>query len=97
MPWPWASTKNKYESDLSNEVLYDLLDQEAAKISEVKVGNRKKSSRSTRHLGASVLNLAESAISYQPPALTSDIFAASLSTRVYSALFERYNSYLSCL
>ena len=29
---------NRYESDLSNEVLYILVDQEAAKISKVKVG-----------------------------------------------------------
>ena len=30
----------KYESDLSNEVLYVLEDQEAEKILEVKVGGR---------------------------------------------------------
>ena len=28
---------NRYESDLSNEVLYILVDQEAEKISEIKV------------------------------------------------------------
>ena len=33
--------KNRYESDLSNEVLYILVGQETAKISEVKVGGRK--------------------------------------------------------
>ena len=32
---------NRYESDLSNGVLYVLVGQEAAKISEVKVGGRK--------------------------------------------------------
>ena len=32
---------NRYESDLSNEVLYYLIGQEAAKISEVKVGGQK--------------------------------------------------------
>ena len=32
---------NRYESDLSNEVLYALVGQDAAKISEVKVGGRK--------------------------------------------------------
>ena len=37
---------NRYESDLSNEVLYVLVGQEAAEISEVKVGGRKKSARS---------------------------------------------------
>ena len=38
MPWPWASAKNKCESDVSNEVLYILVGQEATKISEGKVG-----------------------------------------------------------
>ena len=37
---------NRSESDLSNEVLYILVGQEAAKISEVKVGGQKKSARS---------------------------------------------------
>ena len=37
---------SRYELDLSNEVLYALLGQEAAKISEVKVGGCKKSARS---------------------------------------------------
>ena len=37
---------NRYESDLSNEVLYALVGQKAAKISEVKVGGRKKSNLS---------------------------------------------------
>ena len=31
---------NRYESDLSYEVLYALVGQEAAKISEVKVGGQ---------------------------------------------------------
>ena len=34
---------NRYQSDLSNEVLYALLGEEAAKISKIKVGGRKKS------------------------------------------------------
>ena len=33
---------NRYELDLSNEVLYALVGQEAAKISEAKVGGREK-------------------------------------------------------
>ena len=33
---------NRYESDLSNEVLYILVSQEAAKMFEVKVGGPKK-------------------------------------------------------
>ena len=36
----------RYELDLLNEALYILIGQEAAKISEVKVGGRKKSARS---------------------------------------------------
>ena len=56
-------------------MLYILVGQEAAKMSEVKVGGQKK--KSAKSSGASVSNLAESAISYRPPTLTSDIFAAS--------------------
>ena len=40
-----------HESDLSNEVLYDLVGQEAAKISEVDFGGQKKSCRSARPQG----------------------------------------------
>ena len=40
------SKVNRYLSDLSNEVLYILVGQEAAKISEIKVGGQKKSARS---------------------------------------------------
>ena len=39
---PGLLSPNKYESDLSNEVLCILLGQQAAKISEVKDGSRKK-------------------------------------------------------
>ena len=42
----WHLVPNRYELDLSNEALYALVGQEAAKISEVKVGGRKKSARS---------------------------------------------------
>ena len=38
----------RYKSDVSNEVLYALVGQEVAKISEVKVRGRKKSARSAR-------------------------------------------------
>ena len=41
IPWPWLSFSKRYESDLLNEVLYILVGQEAAKISEVKVGGKK--------------------------------------------------------
>ena len=40
MPWLWLSVSKQIESDLSNEVLYALVGQEATKISEVKVGGR---------------------------------------------------------
>ena len=41
--WPKTNpvgfqSPNRYKSDLSNELLYYLVDQEATKISEVKVG-----------------------------------------------------------
>ena len=50
---------NKYGLDLSNEALYALVGQGAAKILEVKVGGRKKSARSARpRPGPSVSNLA---------------------------------------
>ena len=41
IPWPWLSV-SKYELDISNEVLYALVAQEAAKISDVKVRGHKK-------------------------------------------------------
>ena len=38
---PDFQSPNRYESDLLNEVLYTLVDQEAAKVSEVnKIGSR---------------------------------------------------------
>ena len=40
MPWHWAFSPNRYESDLLNEVMYVFVGQEAAKISEVKVGGQ---------------------------------------------------------
>ena len=38
--WPWPWSQNRYEIDLSYEVLYIDFDQGAAKISEVEVGDR---------------------------------------------------------
>ena len=43
MPWSW-----QYKSDLSNEVLYPLVGEEAAKISEVKVRGGKEIANSAR-------------------------------------------------
>ena len=42
MSGPYAFSPNRYESDLSNEVLYVLVGQEAEKISEVKVADLEK-------------------------------------------------------
>ena len=46
MPWPWASISKRHVMDLSNEVLNICVTQGAAKISEVKIGGRKKSASS---------------------------------------------------
>ena len=37
----WLPATNRYESDFSNEVLYMPVDQEAAKLSKVKIGGQK--------------------------------------------------------
>ena len=42
MPWHLLSVSKHIESDLSNEVLYTLVGQEAAKILEAKNGCQKK-------------------------------------------------------
>ena len=88
---PWASTPNRYESDLSNEVLYILVGQMAEKISEVKL---KKICQISRAPGASGSRWAALAISNRPPTLTSDIFAASSPTRADSTSFKRSYHYL---
>ena len=67
---------NIYEVDLSNEVLNIHFGQGAAKISEVKVGGRKKICQVSRAQGVADSNLAESVIFFRPLLLTSDIFAA---------------------
>ena len=61
---------NRYESYLSNEVLYIFVGGEAAKISELKVEGQKKSA-------SSVSNPVEQGIFFRSPTLTYDIFAAS--------------------
>ena len=40
LSWPGFQSPNRYESDLSNELLYALVGQQAAKIFEVKIGGR---------------------------------------------------------
>ena len=90
----WLCPPNKYEVDLSNEVLNIDFGQEAAKISEVKVGGRKK------HLSISLVRAHAPAVGrvgryfFRPPTLTSDIFAASLPKSIFDISFERSTSYL---
>ena len=64
---------NRYESDLSIEVLNIDFGQWVAWISKVKVGSWKKSAGSAP---AVVSNPTKSAIMLRPQTLTSDIFAA---------------------
>ena len=45
---PGFQSPNRYESDLSNEVLYILVSQDVAKIFEVKVGGRKENCQLSR-------------------------------------------------
>ena len=85
---------NRYEIDLSNEVVNIDFNQEAAKISEVKVGGRKK------HLPISQVRAHSPGVSrvgryfFQPPTLTSDIFATFKPKSMFSTSFERSISYL---
>ena len=76
---PGFRSPNRYDLDLSNEVLYALVGQEAAKISEVKVGDRKKNLPvQPDPAGTADSNLAELAtFLIRPPSLVSDIFVAS--------------------
>jgi len=68
----------KYEIDLTNEVLNTDFGQGAAKISKVKVGGRKKYLPTQPTQGASVRTRLVGRYFFQPPTLTSDIFAAPL-------------------
>ena len=68
---------NRYEIDLSNEVLNIDFGQGAAKISEVKVGGRKKYLPSGRVRTRAPAVGRVGRYFFRPPTLTSDIFAAS--------------------
>ena len=67
---------NRYEVDLSNEILNIDFDEGAAKISKVKVGGQKK------YLPSGQVRTHAPAVDrvgryfFRPPTLTSDIFAA---------------------
>ena len=66
-----------YEVEFSNEVLNALVGQEAAKISETKVGGREKISNLAKFESAAPRVRLNRQIFFQSPTLTSDIFAAS--------------------
>ena len=68
---------NKYEVDLSNEVLNIDFGQGAEKISEVKVGGLKKYLPSGRVQACAPAVGRVGRYFFRPPTLTSDIFAAS--------------------
>ena len=84
---------NRYEIDLSNEVLNIDFSQEAAKIS-VKVGVKK------RYLSISQVRTPMHGFGrvgryfFRTPTLTSDIFAVPQSKSMFSTSFERSISYL---
>ena len=68
---------NRYELDLSNEVLIIHFGQGAVKISEVKVGGQKKYLPSGRVRTCAPAVGRVGRYFFRPPTLTSDIFAAS--------------------
>ena len=68
---------SRYELDLSNEVLYTIVGQEATKISEVKVGGREGIADSARFETDMPRAWLIWQIFYKPPTLTFDIFTAS--------------------
>ena len=73
--------------DLSNEVLNNDFGQGAAKISEVKVGGRKKITNSAQ-FEPMLLESAELAdIFFLPLTLTTDIFSAPLPKSMFSTSF----------
>ena len=66
--------QNRYVLDLSNEVLYALEGQEAAKISGAKVGGQKKITNAARFESAAPGVRLNRQIFFRSPTLTSDIF-----------------------
>ena len=85
---------NRYEIDLSNEILNIDFGQGAAKISEVKVGGRK-TYQPTRLAPRTQVRTGQlGRYFFGPPTLTSDIFAAPRSKSMFSTSFKRSISYL---
>ena len=68
---------NRYESYLSNEILYILVSKEIAKIFEVKVGGHKENCQRGPSRTRCTRDRLNQQIFYRPPTLTFDIFAAS--------------------
>ena len=90
MIWPWYSiTPNRYEINLLNEVINIDFGQGAAKISEVKVGVRKKYLPTRPAPGAWVSTTLISRYFFQTQTLNSDIFAAPWKKSMFSMSFER--------
>ena len=85
---------NRYEIDLLNEVLNIDFGQEAAKISEVKVGGQKRylpiSPARTRAPGVGRVGR----YFFRTPTLTSNIFAAPRPKSMFSTSIERSTSCL---
>ena len=85
---------NKYESHLSNKLLYILVDQEAAKMFKVEVGGQPENCRLSPTRTLCARGWLNCQIFYQPPTLTFYIFVAPWPRRMYSTLFKRSDSYL---
>ena len=94
MPWPWLSISKQIWIRSFKWGTVCSCRSRGCKTIRGQSLRSKKICQISQALGASVSNLAESAIFYQPPTLTSDIFAASWRTRTYSTSFERSDSYL---
>ena len=85
---------NRYEIDLSNEILKFDFGQGAAKIPEVKVEVWKKNLPTRPAVRARVRTRPLGRYFFWPPTLTSDIFAAPWPKSMFSTSFERSTSYL---
>ena len=85
---------NRYEIDLSNEVLNIDFGRGAAKIPEVKSGVRKKYLSTRLTQGTWVRTGLIGRHVFQSPTLISNMFAASRPKSMFSTSFERSISYL---
>ena len=90
----WYLVPNRYEIDLSYEVLNIDFGQGASKIPEVKVGVRKKYLPTRLTPGTWVRTGPFGRYFFRTPTLTSGIFAAPRPKSMFSTSFERSISYL---